>query len=555
MRVEDDEPGEIMTPNLKIEVGRLGGSRLVEDYLENAPGPARFFPGSPWDPEAYRRKAEEVDRRFDAARRRAMADAIQPTSPVAAARLERVVAEGGFFVTTGQQAGLFGGPLFTIYKAFTAAALARRLEDELGRPVAPLFWIASEDHDWAEVDHVRVLDQANEIHAIKVESDAAGAAVSMQHRRLGPGVEAALEHLARVLPKTEFSEAVLERIRAAYTPDRTVAAAFRELITGLFEPFDLLVVEAGHPVIKALGRAVLEAELENWREHELLVREQTERVVAAGYHAQVAVLADSANVFLETDAGRERLVREADGWALKHSGRRFTDRELRALLDAEPGRFSPNVLLRPVVESAVFPTVAYVAGPGELSYYAQIGCLFRAHGIEMPIVYPRASITLVEAKVKKVLDRYGLGIDAFRRPPHELAAELLREELPDGVVAALRRLRADLGAGYAALLDAGRAIDPTLKGPIQSARNAAFVQLEEIEKKIVQHLKKQNAIGVEQIEKAAVNLFPLGQPQERVLNVVPYMARYGPALLDAIAQAIHVELGAPAPAWSGVLCG
>ena len=544
-----------MTLNLAIEVGRLRGSRLVEDYLDNAPGPAPFFPGSPWDLDAYRRKAEEVDGRFDAARRRAMAAAVQPTSPAAAERLERVVAEGGLFVTTGQQAGLFGGPLFTVYKALTAVALARALESELGRPVAPLFWIASEDHDWAEVNHVRVLDPGNELHTITVESDAGAAAVSMQHRRLGPGVEEAVEHVARLLPRTEFSEAVLERIRAAYTPDRTVAAAFRELIAGLLAPFDLLVVEAGHAAIKELGRGVLETELENWREHELLVREQTERVLAAGYHAQVAVLPDSANVFLEMDAGRERLVREDGGWALKHSGRRFADEELRALLDAEPGRFSPNVLLRPVVESAVFPTVAYVAGPGELSYYAQVGCLFRAHGIEMPIVYPRASITLVEAKVKKVLDRFGLGLDDLRRPPHELAAEVLREELPDGVVAALRRLRSDLGEGYAALLEASRAVDPTLKGPIQSARNAAYVQLGEIEKKVVQHLKRQNAIGVEQLEKAAVNLFPLGQPQERVLNVMPYLARYGPALLEAVAGAIRVQLGTPAPAWNGVLCG
>jgi len=544
-----------MTINLTIEVGRLRGSRLVDDYLDNAPGPAPFFPGSPWDLEAYRRKAREVDGRFDAARRRAMAAAVHPTSAAAAEHLERVVAEDGLFVTTGQQAGLFGGPLYTVYKALTAVALARALERELGRPVAPLFWIASEDHDWAEVNHVRVLDPANALHTITVEGAEAGAAVSMQHRRLGAGIDAAVEHLARLMPKTEFSEAVLERVRAAYAPDRTVAAAFRELITWLFEPFDLLIVEAGHAAIKELGRGILERELQHWREHESLVREQTERVIAAGYHAQVAVLADSANVFLETDAGRERLVREGDGWALKHSGRRFTDEELRALLDAEPGRFSPNVLLRPVVESAVFPTIAYVAGPGELSYYAQVGCLFRAHGIEMPIVYPRASITLVEAKVKKVLDRFGLGLDDFRRPPHELAAELLREELPDGVVAALRRLRADLGEGYASLLEACRAIDPTLKGPIQSARNAAYVQLEEIEKKVVQHLKKQNAIGVEQLEKAAVNLFPLGQPQERVLNVVPYLARYGPALLEAVAGAIRVELGTPAPAWNGVLCG
>lgn len=551
----DNGSGEVMTLNLTIEVGRLRGSRLVDDYVANAPGPAPFFPGSPWDPEAYRRKAAEVDARFDTARRRAMAAAVHPTSAAAAEQLERVVERNGLFVTTGQQAGLFGGPLYTVYKALTAVALARVLERELGRPVAPLFWIASEDHDWAEVNHVRVLDPANTLHTITVEGPESGVPASMQRRLLGPGVEAAVERLAQLLPQTEFSDGVLERVRTAYTPDRTVAAAFRELITWLFQPFDLLVVEAGHPTIKDLGRDILARELTHWREHETLVRAQTERLIAAGYHAQVAVLPESANLFLELETGRERLVREGDGWALKHSGRRFTDEELRALLDAEPGRFSPNVLLRPVVESAVFPTIAYVAGPGELSYYAQIGCLFRAHGIEMPIVYPRASITLVEAKVRKVLDRFGLGLEDFRRPPHELAAELLREELPDAVVVALRRLRTDLGEGYGALLEAARAIDPTLKGPIQSARNSAFVQLEEIEKKIVQHLKRRNAIGVEQLEKAAVNLFPLGQPQERVLNVVPYLARYGAALLEAIADAIRIELDAPAPAWNGLSCG
>src|SRR5690606_545527 len=117
--------------------------------------------------------------------------AVRPTSAAAAEHLERVVAEGGLFVTTGQQAGLFGGPLFTVYKALTAVALARTLENELRRPVAPLFWIASEDHDWAEVNHVRVLDPSNALHTITVEGDAAGVAASMQHRRLGPGIEAA----------------------------------------------------------------------------------------------------------------------------------------------------------------------------------------------------------------------------------------------------------------------------------------------------------------------------------------------------------------------------
>ena len=545
-----------MTLNLEIRAGRLRGPRLIEDYLASSPGLAAFFTGSPWDLEAYRRKAEEVDGRFGAERRRAMAAAIRPASAAAADRLEQAINGGALFVTTGQQAGLFGGPLYTVYKALTAVALARTLEELLDRPVLPLFWIASDDHDWEEVNHVRVLDPQNVLHTIAIADEgAAGPAVSMRNRVLGAGVEAALEQLGRILPHTEFSAPLLEQLRAAYTPDRTVADAFGTLLAGLFEPFDLLLADGGHPAIKALGRSVFEIELARWREHEALVREQTERVVAAGYHAQVAVLPGAANLFLEDEGGRERLVREGDVWVLKRSGRRFSDAEMHALLASRPERFSPNVLLRPVVESSVFPTIAYVAGPSELSYYAQVGCLFRAHGIEMPLVYPRASVTLVESKVRKVLDRFGLEVEDFRRPPHELAAEVLREELPEAVVAPIRRLRAALAEGYGELAEAAMAIDPTLKGPIQSARNASYVQLEEVERKVVQHLKRQNSIGVQQLEKAAVNLFPLGQPQERVFNIVQYLARYGPELLKAIAEAIPVEVGVAAPGWVGVRCG
>src|SRR5690606_15406283 len=176
--------GRSMSLNIEIEARRLHGARLVEDYMAGAPALAPFFSGSPWDPDAYRRKAEEVDRRFDAARRRAMAAAIRPTSTASAASLEQVVADGGLFVTTGQQAGLFGGPLFTVYKTLTAVSLARRLTDVLDRPVAPLFWIASEDHDWDEVNHVRVLDPGNELHTIVVEDDARTAPVSMRRRLL-----------------------------------------------------------------------------------------------------------------------------------------------------------------------------------------------------------------------------------------------------------------------------------------------------------------------------------------------------------------------------------
>lgn len=530
--------------NLEIRVSRLDGPTLVQDYYACAPALAPFFAGWPWDPEVYRRKAEEVDRRFDAGRRRRMAEAIRATTPAAAAKLERVANGEGVFVTTGQQAGLFGGPLFTVYKILTAVRLAEALEPVLGRPVVPLFWVASDDHDWEEVNHVHVVDGSNAVQRIAVEGEgeAEGVGSSMARRRLGAGVEAALGRLADLMPQTSFAASYLELLRRAYRPERTVAQAFGDVIAELFAEFDLLVVDPAHPVVKELSAGVLALELERSAEHEALLARQSSGLEAAGYHVQVGVLPGAANVFFEDEAGRERLVAEDGGWVLRRTRRRLETEELRALLESEPGRFSPNVLLRPVVESAVFPTVAYVAGPSELSYYAQVRCLFQAHGMEMPVVYPRASVTLIEAKVRKVLDKFGLGVEDFRRPTHEVAARVLREELPEDVVEALAWLRRALGEGYGRLAEAAKKVDATLGGPVIGARNAAYVQLEEVEKKIAAHLKTRNAVGLEQLEKARTNLFPLGQPQERVLSVMPYLARYGPELLQAIAGQLAVEL-------------
>jgi len=526
----------------------------VQDYLAGAPTLAPFFTGSPWDPDAYRRKAEEVDRRFGPSRRMSMAEAIRPTSAAAAAKLDRITSGDGFFVTTGQQAGLFTGPLFTIYKALTAVRLAAALEELLGCPVAPLFWVASDDHDWEEVNHVHVIDSANRLARIEVQDDADTPLSSMARRRWGPGLEAALEQLTASVPPTEFAGPLFEELRAAYQVGSTVAESFGDAVASLLSRFDLLIVDASHPALKMLALDVLVPELDHWAKHVELLAAQTARLEAAGYHAQVPVLPDAANLFVEDETGRDRLAREGSHWVLRRSGRRIGDADLRALLQLDPSRFSPNVVLRPVVESASFPTLAYVAGPGELSYYAQIGCLFRAHGIEMPLVYPRASITLVEPKVRKVMSKFGLAIEDLRRPAHEVAARVFRDELPEGIQSALRELRRSLNEGYERLAAAVPEVDPTLKGPALGARNAAMVGLEELEKKIVQHLKRRNAIGLEQLEKAVVNIGPLGQPQERVVNVYPYLARYGPDLLGAIADAIPVRLGAPAPAWEGVKC-
>lgn len=541
---EDLCPGRSDILNLEIHATSLGGPALVRDYLRGEPALAPFYAGFPFDPEAYRRKAEEVDRRFGRAERERMAATIRATSPGAAARLEEIVAGNGVFVTTGQQAGLFTGPLYTIYKILSAIQLARALEPVLERPVAPLFWVASDDHDWEEVNHVHVLNRKNTLHRLALSSPADAPPLSMRRRTLGPELESVLGDFIHHLPTTEFAADLLALLRDAYRPGRTVAGAFTDTLAHLLAPFDLLMVDGGQPGVKALASDVIERELLASAEHEALFAAQTARLEAAGYPAQVAVLEGATNVFYEDDGGRERIFREGSGFVLRHSGRRFGERELLALLRSAPERFSGNVALRPIVENAVFPTVAYVGGPGEVSYFGQYGELFRAQGIAMPVVFPRTSVLLVEPKVRRVLERFRLEVADFRRPIHELTARVVRQELPAEVQQAMAALRAEIEGGYGRLEAASlAAIDPMLARPLESARNATLFRLSEAEKRIMRHFKRRGDLELDQLEKGAANLFPLGQPQERVLNIFQYLVRYGQELLPALAGQMKVSLG------------
>lgn len=529
--------------NIAIQVRTIGGDPLVDAYVRGDPGILPFFAGAPFDARAYESKAREVDARFDPDSRRAMAAAVRALGDEASERLASIASGSGYFVTTGQQPGLFGGPLYTIHKALTAVALAERLESILDAPVLALFWIASDDHDWEEANHVHVLDTGNELHRLAL-SGPAFPPLSMGRRSVGTTAESALDQLAEITPPSDFAPAVLKRLRAAYEPGATVAGAFAETLAGLFAGTRIGLVDAQDARIRKLGAPVIRRELEQASIHERAVEESTRKLEDAGYTSQVAVQTSSSNVFLEDpDHGRDRLLLDDGDWVLCASGRRLTNDELWSLWSSEPERFSANVLLRPVLESAVIPTLAYVAGPGEVRYLAQTRALFEAHGVGMPLVFPRLSVTLIEAKVDKVLKRFDLDVESFRRPVHELVSDVVRADVPDAVQAAIARLRASLKDGYQAVYDAAQAVDPTLKGPIFQARNDGFRSLSEVEKKIRQHVKLKQETELEQLEKAAANLAPLGKPQERVLNMHQYLARYGEGLPGAILEAMRTPVG------------
>jgi bacillithiol synthase len=513
----------------------LSASPLVDGYLSCRDEAAAFFPsGSPGDGAAYRARAEAVGARFTREDRVRLAGTLRGGGPEVRERLERWVAEDGFAVTTGQQPGLFGGPLFTLYKALTAVALARRLEGLLERPVLPVFWVAAEDHDWEEVRRVHLLDPENELEAVEIPVPVGREEAPLHRVVLGAEVDRARERFLSLLPRSDFAPEWAALLEGSYREGETLPGAFARLLEGLLGPRGLFVLSPEHPDLQAAGLPVLLDEAERSTEVETALIRRGEEMEARGFELQVPLLSGGVNLFFEGTRGRDRLFREGDGFRLRRGGETLTLEELRDRASADPALLSPNVLLRPVVESRLVPTLSYVAGPGEMAYLAQTEPVFRAHGMEPPVVHPRLAAVLLEEKVAKVLRKFGLEVEALSHPHHEVASRLVREEIPDDVRAALGGFRGVVARASGELARAVKGIDPTLAGPVDHLRNQSFSLLSDVERKVMQALKRENEVALSQLEKSRLHLFPLGRPQERVLSPFYHLFRYGPGLLDRL---------------------
>jgi len=519
---------------VNLQIQALAGSHLVRQYLEGNPKALRFYPGGhPAELEAYLAKAREVDGRLHRADRERLARILTGGGPDGPARLQRFVDEGGYAVTTGQQPGLFGGPLFSIYKALTAAALARRLEGIVGRPVLPVFWVASEDHDWEEVRRVSLPDLGNELVTLGLP-DREGAGERPLHRMtLGSEIDEVRAAFLDLLPPSDFRPGLEEDLASAYREGATLPEAFAELLRRQLASAGVFMLSPEHPEAQAAALPVLLAEAREAEARSRALEERSRALEEAGYATQVTILEGGANLFLEGARGRDRLFVEGPGkLRLRHEGRVLDLETLAAEAGADPALLSPNVLLRPVVESALVPTLAYVAGPGETAYFAQTAPVFEAHGILQPVIHPRLSAAVIETRVEKVLRKFDLEVAELARPHHEVVGRVVREELPDEVRNALGDLRGAIARGSRALGLAVREVDPTLAGPVDHLRNQGFSLLDDVERKVVQARKRESGIALQQIEKAQVQLFPGGVPQERVVPAVYFLVRYGPELME-----------------------
>jgi bacillithiol biosynthesis cysteine-adding enzyme BshC len=461
-------------------------------------------------------------------------------SAVRETALERLRQPGALAVTSGQQPGLFTGPLYTIHKALSTAALARVLERQWGRPVVPIFWLAGDDHDFAEASEASWLTADGSLASAALPPRPPEAPLTPMYRqRLGEGVVVALEALAAGLPTSEFRDETLAWLGRHYRPQTTVAAAFAGAMAELLAPAGIVCFDSTHPAVKRAAAPLILRALERAADIDADLERQAEAAGEAARTSGVVLGDGAALVMLEGALGRDRLVAADGGFFTRRGKERLDLPALRRIAEAEPTRLSPNVLLRPVIESALLPTVAYLGGPAELRYLALTPPIYRRLGVVPQQPLPRWSGVLVEPRVDRALEKFGIDLPDLLGPPGALESRLIRSQLPAETRDALESLRESIESKYRTIERGAAEIDPTLVRPVQGARNQALGGTQDVEKKLVQHLKRRQETELGQIAKARTAVQPGGKLQERALTVAPFIGRYGPALVTDLSEAIE----------------
>lgn len=527
-------------PARLAEPGTLAG-----DWMAGAPAARKLLPplepsgrdrGAAAEPPASAAGSPPAGGERSGTPGRLGADAFGTSTPAAAEKLGRILAGEGVLVSTGQQPVLFLGPLYVLYKLLTAVETARRLEEATGRPALASFWIASDDHDWAEVAGTRLLDTENRLRHLRLEPPAGWAERPVGPAPLPEGVDDLLQEVSDILPPSEFTGVYLTLLRDTYRPGVSFSAAFAAALAELLGERPWAWLDASHPTLKRASVPLLARALEESDAAEAALRAGAAEVEGAGYAPAIPVLDEGVPAFEDTGRRRERLYRRGGEVRAGRDGEPRPLGEVLARLEGEPETFSPNVSLRPVLESRLLPVAATVLGPGELSYWSQLGPLFAWAGVGRPAAVPRASWTLLEGKVAKVLEKLDAAPEELADGGGALVERETRRARPPPVQEALAALRADAGRALGRVEGAVEAELPGIRSAVGKARKQVFDAVAELETRVDARIRERQSVVVDQIHKAAVHLFPEGSPQERRLSPFYYLARYGGALLDAVEE-------------------
>ncbi len=459
-------------------------------------------------------------------------------SPARERNLELLARPGTTAVVTGQQVGLFLGPLFTIYKAASAIVAARALAEETGRPCVPVFWLQTEDHDLPEIDHCIVPRSAGEPLRVALElPDAATSRVPVAHCHLGPRVTGALAALRAELGTNPHADEFLGLLERAYRPEATLVDAFADVLSALFADEGLVFLDPRDPRLAPLAAPIHRRAIEEASAISSTLAERGHALAEAGFSEQVHLRPGSPLSFFSPEGiegPRYRLdpAGAPDTWSLvgHPEGATVTTAELLGWLDREPLRFTTSALLRPILQDTWLPTAAYVGGPGEIAYFAQLGPLHAHVGLPMPLIVPRGRFRVIDDRVRRLLERLGLSPDDVNAPRDELLARLAAREAGEGFEppeAVEARLLGTFASELARLGERMATVDPNFARAITRTDKTVRGGISRLVARYGRAITQRDQVTLERVDRLRAYLVPGGAPQERIHGLPYYASRLG----------------------------
>lgn len=519
-------------------------SRLFTDFLSYLSAVKPFYPHSPCFADWMKEEASNLQ--YDISRRERVSGILdrQNKSWKASAQTLRNIdrlRQGASAIVTGQQVGLFGGPMFAIYKALTAVKLGEEAT-AAGIDAVPIFWLATYDHDLAEVNHVSIPGPDKQLRNFTTSSHAIpGAPVS--DVRLGDEIVPVVEEAAALLGDSE----VTQFLRESYRPGETLGSAFARFYAKLFSEWGVILLDASDPEFHRTAQPIYRAAIEHAEELDAALLTRGEKLEKAGYHQQVKVTSSSVLLFTLQNGVREAIHRHNDGKSEQFvigndpDSEKLSSARLLDRIQSAPEDFSPNVLLRPVVQDFLLPTLATVGGPAEVAYFAQSAVVYEKLSARVTPIIPRFSATVVEPKVQHWLKNYSISVPDTFAGPENLRRKLALNTLPEGVQQAFDKAQQSIEQSFTSLREALEQLDSTLVGASQTVTSKISYQLDRLRQLAsAAELRRSDVIN-RHAEGLSQLLYPNGGLQEREIAGAYFVARYGMELLQSIHDILHTD--------------
>jgi bacillithiol biosynthesis cysteine-adding enzyme BshC len=516
-------------------------SKLFLDYLDLAPEALRFYD----QPPTIDRLTEFAKRGFAGTQfpRREISAVLRKQNEAFGAdrntirNIEELESPHCVAVLTGQQVGLFIAPLYTIYKAITASHIAGELRKN-GISAVPIFWMDTEDHDLAEVSRRTVPGPNQGLEVIDYRSILFGQSETFARPvgslQFSHGIKEAVSDYLNRLVGSEWKSEAQAHLESAYKPGATFAGAFGQLMARIFAGSGLILFDASNVEAKKLTsdvfrRAILEAH--TIRES---LAQRSRQLESAGFHSQVSVLENSTVLFVVHKGERRALETRDSGFGLKSGDRGFAREELLDLVEHSPEKFSPNVLLRPLVQDHLFPTAAYVGGSSEVAYFAQAEVLYRFFRRPMPAIWPRNSFTLLEPDVASEMDRFGIGLQDCFAGKSAVMEKIIQRSGFSREAAELEELQGRLDRVLSEIRPEVEAVEPTLAQAVETVKRKILHNVHHLKSRLIHVEGQQDSLVLNSTSRLMDACFPNANLQERELGFYSFFVRHGPSLLDKI---------------------